>query len=403
MKSLKLIISLVVFFTAVFMFGTASVYALEHQHIFTELYTVKPTCTEKGYTVFCCDCGESYEGAVTDALGHIFSEESVCYKKATCLEKGESGRYCKRCFSKTDILYLPKTGHTSETVILKATAKRNGEKREECSVCKKVFGRKAINKIASVKLEKKLYTYDGKVKTPSVTVKDEKGKKLTVNRDYTLKYQKGRKKTGIYSVTVIFNGDYEGTEKLYFKIRPTAAKKITATPSISSVYLSWNKSKGADGYEIYLKNKKLKLIKDTENLSYSLNKIDGKKLKSGTDYVFVIKSYKKSNNTKIYSPAKTVKVSTRPQKSRIKKISVSARKVTVSAEKQNCHGYELLLSTNKSFSNAKTVKTKSKNNSAYTFKNLIKGKTYYVKVRAYVISGGEKYYGYYSNAKAFKV
>ncbi len=400
MKFAKIAVLYISLLTVMLLSGLLFANAEEsHKHIFTELYTVRGTCTEKGYTVFSCDCGESYKGNFTNALGHIFSKEVVCFKKSTCIQNGEGGRYCLRCYAKTDIVYYSKVSHTPVYVTEKATVKRNGERRKECSVCTKIYSRKSISKISSVKLDKKIFVYDGKVKTPSVVIKDTNGKKLTSNKDYSLTYQKGRKKTGIYRVKVTFKGNYEGTKTLYFKIRPTAVKNITVSPSVSSVYLSWDKSKGADGYEIYLKNKSLKLIKDTENLYCTLSKIDGKKLKSGADYVFVIKSYKKTGNSRIYSTSESIKVSTKPNKVRIKKVKSSNSKVTVTAVEQNCHGYEFVLSTNKSFSNSKRVSVKAKKSTSYTFKNIAKGKKYYVKVRAYVISGGEKYHGYYSDVK----
>lgn len=402
MKRIKSVFSFL-FLSFIFIFVTAAIFgAADHEHKYTELYTVKPVCTEKGYTVFSCVCGDSYEGNLTDELGHDFSSEVIYYKKATCLEKGEAGRYCKRCYAKSDITYYDKTPHKPVEVMVKATSKKDGEARKECSVCKKLYSRETISKIASVKLESKTYTYDGKVKTPSVAVKDSKGNKLKNKRDYTVKYQKGRKKTGTYSVKITFKGNYEGEKTLYFKIRPVVVRNLSATPSISSVYLSWDKSKGADGYEIYLKTDKLKLVKDTDKLYYRVNKINGKKLKSGTDYTFLVKSYKKAGDKKLYSASKKIKVTTKPQKCRIKKVSTSSGGITVSAVKQNCHGYEFLLSTNKSFSNPVSVRLKGKSKRSYTFKNTIKGKTYYVKVRAYITSGGESYKGYYSEIKKIK-
>ncbi len=385
-----------------FAFLTAgAVCGAEHEHTFTELYTAKPTCTEKGYTVFSCDCGEAYEGRITDALGHNYTEDKVCFKEATCLERGEEGRYCLRCYAKTDVIYHEKTAHSPETVIKKATLKSNGEKRKECSVCKRLYSSKVIYKIKSVKLEKTVLTYDGKVKTPAVTVKDLKGKVLKKGTDYTVKYQKGRKKTGSYSVTVTFKGSYEGKKILYFKIRPTAVKNISASPSVTSVYLSWDKAKGADGYEIYLKTeKKSTLIKATDNPYCTVNKINGKKLGDGKSYTFIIKSFKKSGDTRIYSASKKIEVTTKPKRAGISKISVSSGRVTIKTLKQECRGFEILLSTNKSFSNPKRITVKGK--TSYTFKGLSKGKKYYVKVRAYVLSGGEKYVGYYSEIKSFK-
>lgn len=373
-----------------------------HRHTFTELYTAAATCTEKGYTVFSCECGESYTGSYTNALGHIFSKDIVCYKKPTCVQKGEGGRYCLRCYAKTDIIYYNKTAHTPVYITDQATLKRNGEVRKECSVCKKLYSKKPIAKIAAVVLEKKIYVYDSKVKTPAVIVKDSNGKKLTKNEDYFLSYQKGRKKTGSYSVKVTFKGNYEGTKTLFFKIRPAAVKNISAYPSVSSCYLTWNSSKGADGYEIYIKNKSLRLIKNTDNPYCTVNKINGKKLKSGTDYVFVIKAYKKTDNGNIYSVSTSIKAATKPQKTIITKTKCTKEALNITTAKQNCHGYEILLSTNKSFSNPEKVSVKFRKSNLYTLKSIKSGKKYYIKMRAFVVSSGEKFYGYYSDVKKIR-
>ncbi len=377
-------------------------YASGHKHSFSVLYTVKPTCTEKGYSVFSCNCGESYKGSVVNALGHKFSKDVIYYKKATCLQKGESGRYCKKCYAKSDIIYHDKTPHTPEYVTVKATTKKNGEIRKECKICKKLYSRKVIYSVSSVKLNGKTFTYNGKINTPTVTVKDSKGKKLALNKDYTVKYQSGRKNVGKYSVSISFKGDYKGTKTLYFRIIPAAVKNLKAIPSLTSVYLEWDKSKGVEGYEIYLDGKKLQLIRATDILSVTVNKINGKKLENGKNYIFVVKGYKKVGDEKIYSSSKKIKVTTKPKKAYISKISASSGKVTVKITKQSCHGYQILLSTNKSFSNAKKVNLNSNNSTSYTFRNLVRGKKYYIKVRAYVNTVGEKFYGYYSEIKSFK-
>ena len=62
--------------------------------------------------------------------------------------------------------------------------------------------------IKKVKLSKKTYKYDGKVKTPKITVKASNGKNVS-KKYYTVKYQKGRKKPGKYKVTVKFKGKYK--------------------------------------------------------------------------------------------------------------------------------------------------------------------------------------------------
>ena len=57
----------------------------------------EPSCMEGGYTVFTCECGESYIGEETDALGHDMqeqvrqpSEEAPGSTLHTCLRCGES-------------------------------------------------------------------------------------------------------------------------------------------------------------------------------------------------------------------------------------------------------------------------------------------------------------------------
>lgn len=48
----------------------------EHTHSYSER-VVEPTCTEDGYTVFSCSCGDEYTGNTVAKLGHNFSD-GVC-------------------------------------------------------------------------------------------------------------------------------------------------------------------------------------------------------------------------------------------------------------------------------------------------------------------------------------
>ncbi len=78
--------------------------------------------------------------------------------------------------------------------------------------------------IDSVKLSETKYTYDGEVKTPTVSVKDTNGNTLREGTDYTLTYSKGRKNVGRYKVTVSYKGSFKGKDKLYFTIVPESTK-----------------------------------------------------------------------------------------------------------------------------------------------------------------------------------
>lgn len=51
----------------------------EHAHNYSSVVT-PPTCTEKGYTTYTCECGDSYVSDYVEALGHSFKDDfcTVC-------------------------------------------------------------------------------------------------------------------------------------------------------------------------------------------------------------------------------------------------------------------------------------------------------------------------------------
>ncbi len=84
-----------------------------------------------------------------------------------------------------------------------------------------------------IKLSKTSYSYDGKVKTPTVTVKNAAGRTLKEGTDYTVTYASGRKNPGTYKVTVEMKGVYTGTKTLSFKISGKAS--VTTQPKTQKV------------------------------------------------------------------------------------------------------------------------------------------------------------------------
>lgn len=79
------------------------------------------------------------------------------------------------------------------------------------------------------------YVYDGKAKTPSVTVKDGQ-KTLTNGTDYTVSYS-SNVNAGTATVTITGKGSYKNTKVLTFKIEPgsdNASKQTQAASSSSS-------------------------------------------------------------------------------------------------------------------------------------------------------------------------
>jgi len=67
----------------------------DHIHDYTST-VYAPTCTEKGYTEYICDCGNSYKDNYVEAVGHKESiDEAIA---ATCELKGKKeGKHCSVC------------------------------------------------------------------------------------------------------------------------------------------------------------------------------------------------------------------------------------------------------------------------------------------------------------------
>ena len=83
-----------------------------HTHSYTENVT-DPDCAEQGYTVFTCECGETYKDNYTDALGHDIEHHSA--KAATCTEVGwNTYETCSRC-DYTTYSEISALGHDIET------------------------------------------------------------------------------------------------------------------------------------------------------------------------------------------------------------------------------------------------------------------------------------------------
>ena len=252
--------------------------------------------------------------------------------------------------------------------------------------------------ISTVNLSATAYVYDGKVKTPSVTVKNSAGQVLNNGTDYTVKYQTGRKNVGEYTVTVTGKNNYIGTRSVKFKIVPgkTTGLKVSSR-SKNSLTLTWTKTAGATGYRVYSYNpttKKYKALSDVKTNTYTV-----KKLKAGTKYYYAVKPFTKVGSKTYWGTLSVLlTTATKPGTPSVK-LATKNGKLTVSYSKQNgANGYEIYYKISggsyKKF--AATTKT------SYT-KALTKGKTYSIKVRAYVNVSGTKVYGAFSTAKTIKI
>ncbi len=152
------------------------------------------------------------------------------------------------------------------------------------------------------------YTYDGKVKKPTVTVKTASGTKLTTS-SYTVTYVTGRKNVGTYKVTVKMKGNYTGTKALTFTIKPRAASINTLTPKSKALSVKLNRSlKQSTGYQVqYSTSKTFKTYSTKAITNYNTSTTTLSGLKAKTTYYVRVRTYKTVNGTKYYSNWSTAK------------------------------------------------------------------------------------------------
>ena len=260
---------------------------------------------------------------------HTHNLTLVAAKAATCTTAGNSAYYtCEGCGKfYEDVLgtkeitdlaswgNIAKIAHTTKQTVTKATPTANGKIVNYCSVCKKTLSTTVIPKASSIKLKATSLTYNGKVRTPKVIVKDRTGKTLVKNTDYTVSYAKGRKYVGKYAVKITFKGKYSGTKMLYFTIKPKATSISSLTAGSKKFTVKWKKqATQTTGYQVqysasskFSKAKTVTVGKNT-TVSKKISKLSGKK-----KYYVRVRTYKtvKINGKSIriysgWSKAKTV-------------------------------------------------------------------------------------------------
>ncbi len=308
--------------------------------------------------------------------------------------------------NKDDILIPPTGAHTEEQVVTKATTSKNGKIETKCSKCDKVLNTQTIAKIGSVTLSKENYIYDGKNKTPKVTVKDANGKTLVKNTDYKLSVASKRSGIGRYTVKVTFIGKYSGTKNVYFYIKtgkPATVK--SASQTTSSVKLSWSAVPGAAGYTVYRYSPSKKAyIKagTTEGTSLTV-----KSLYSGTKYSFRVVSYGKTSAGKVYDSEtyallKTATKTKTPTLSKVTASSTKGKAYVYHTDVSGETGYTVYYSAKKDSGFKKYANFKA-DTTRCDITKLTSGKTYYFKVRTYIKTDSGYVYSAWSTIKGIKV
>ena len=354
-------------------------------------------CKDKA---ICTSCGLAYGKINADKHKSLVILDAVA---STCTKTGTTeGKKCTACGKVTVAQQtVAKKAHSYKNVTTKATLSKNGKVENKCSVCGYVSKTTTVYYPKTIKLSTTSYTYNGKTKKPSVTVKDSKGNTLKKDTDYTVKYESGRKSPGKYTVTVTFKGKYTGTKKLYFTIAPKATSKITATQTTTTVTLKWNKVTGADGYRVYKYNSKTKKYEKLKDVTKTTLKIS--KLKAGTIYKYKVRAYTKDDGTIWGDYSKVFETATKCKTPKITKLTTTKGKATVKwSNVSGESGYQVYYSTKKD-SGYKKVKSYKVNTTKGSKSKLKSGKKYYFKVRAYKKTDSGTVYSSWSAVKSIKI
>ena len=350
----------------------------------------------------------TYNNNLTDATIHYHynnnhTEIDKDAVEPTCTEIGyTAGKYCPDCETWLEgHNEIPAISHTYKPVLTKATLTANGKTEYKCS-CGNVQKTETIAKVSSLTLSITKYIYDGKNKTPKLTVKDSNGKTLVKNTDYKITVASKRAGIGRYTVKVTLIGNYSGSKNLYFYILPGKSASVkSASQTVSSVKLSWSAVPGAAGYTIYrYSSSKKAYVKEgtTEGTTFTV-----KSLYAGKKYTFRVVAYGKTAAGKVYNSEiyALLKTATKTKTPVISDVAVYKGKVKLFWTPTTGEtGYTVYYSTSKTSGFKKYKNYES--NSGYV-NNLTSGKTYYFKVRTYIKTDSGYVYSAWSNIKGVKV
>ena len=253
-------------------------------------------------------------------------------------------------------------------------------------------------------------TVTGKAKVTGITLdrtsaEVKRGEKLTLNVTVSPSYASNKKVVWKSANTKIATVDANGS----VTAKAPGRTKITVTSSENSSYQA--SCTVTVPYKITYKLNKGKNNASNPSTYYGKKVTLKKPSRKGyafagwyTDAKFKKKITSISSSAKsdyiLYAKWTKVKVAkaslTSAKNSKSKQILLKYKKVS------GAKGYEISYSTDKKFKKAVTKKNTAK--TSYTISKLKKGKTYYVRIRAYKIdSTGKKVYGKYSSVKKVKI
>ena len=297
-------------------------------------------------------------------------------------------------------------GHNYSAVLsAPASLTADGKTEYKCT-CGHIKKTETIAKIKSLTLSTTKYIYNGKNKTPKLTVKDADGKVLTKNVDYKITVASNRAGIGRYTVKVNFMGKYSGSKNVFFYILPGKSASVkSASQSTSAIKLSWSAVPGAAGYTVYRYSPSKKAYVKagaTEGTTLTVNN-----LLTGTKYTFRVVAYGKTAAGKVYDSETyaLLRSATKTKTPELTKVTASSTKgkaYVYHTDVKGETGYTVYYSTSKTTGFKKYANFKA-DTTRCDITGLTSGKTYYFKVRTYIKTDSGYVYSPWSAVKGIKV
>ena len=209
------------------------------------------------------------------------------------------------------------------------------------------------------------------------------------------------KNTGTVEITATSaaTAQYNAVSKtVTIKVVPAVTSSLTAANQVTGIKLAWKKVAGATGYKIYRNATLIKTITDGSTVTYTDAKANTNMLK----YVYKVVAKGPAGDSALAKTVTAYRVN-RPALSSVTNsaASVITAKWTTIAR---VNGYQIKYSMSKTFASGNgIVSSNDRNANSKRIGNLMKGKTYYVKVRAYKLVGNGVYWSEWSPVRTVRI
>ena len=336
------------------------------------------TCTTTGTKVrSCSECGAK-ETVIIQPTGHKYVESIV---KPTYTEKGYTLHKCSECGTSY------KSSYTDKLVLASVSGVKLAGRAADALRISWNRNTSADGYIVEI-YKDGAWARAGKITTDSTTFLRIAGLKASTFYKFRVRAYKMSGNTAVYS-------DYGTT--LTARTNPSVIKGAKlAGRAADALRINWDRNTSADGYivEIYKDGAWSRAVKTTNN-SITTYRAEG--LKASTVYKLRVRAYK-MDGTAAYYGNYSAEVTARTNPSVIKGAKLAGRAddaLRISWERNtSADGYIVEVYKDGAWSRA--VKTTSNSITTYRAEGLKASTVYKLRVRAYKMSGTVAYYGNYS-------